>query len=213
MKTSNYKIPYNLQTFAENPNDESKETLNNNLMDKPKDDPKTTPKETPDDGIDVQKMMTDYAKLKRAFDKTSSELADVKKSLREKMSEQEIASAEKAEQDAKREEEFEFYKRKDKIHEAEKAYLKHGYTPDEAERIAVAETDGDFDAKMQIMSEVEERKKKELEAEFIKNLPDINAGSGNGIITKEQFDQMDVIERSKLRKDDPDTYNRLLGIK
>ena len=209
MKTS--KLPYNLQMFAEDePKEDVKDTPKEDIKDEPKDVSKGKSKET-DDGIDLQKMMNDYAKLKRAFDKTSSELAETKKSLKEKMSEQEIASAEKAEQEAKREEEFEYYKRKDKIHETEKAYLKLGYTADEAERIAEAEADGDFDAKTKIMAEVDERKKKELEAEFIKNRPDISAGSGGGQITKEKFDQMDLIEKSRLRKDDPDTYNRLSG--
>lgn len=208
MKT---KLPYNLQTFADGePAPDVTETKpdGNEVKPSPAPDVKETKE---DDTPNVQELMNELAKTKRAFDKASSELASAKKELREKMTEKEKADAEKAEAEAKRAEEFEYYKRKDKIHETEKAYLKLGYTADEAERIAEAEADGDFEAKTKIMAEVDERKKKELEAEFIKNRPDVNAGNGGGAVTKEQFDQMSMIERSALRKDDPDTYNRMLG--
>lgn len=206
-------FPYNLQTFADGESQDGETAEETRLDDKSNDGAKSEPSGTPEPEVSTQELLTRIAKLERAKDKANSEAAEWKKKFRATQSEQEKADAEKAEEQAKRDEEFEFYKRKDKIHETEKAYLKLGYTPDEAERIAIAEADNDFDAKTKIMAEVDERKKKELEAEFIKNRPDINAGSGGKVLTKEQFDGMDIIERSKLRKDDPETYNRMLGIK
>lgn len=222
MTTENTKLDYNLQLFAdgEGTGDASDtkadaKAESNEPQDKGDKSPKGKEKDESkgSSDIDIQKMMTDYAKLKRAFDKTSSELADTKKALKERLTEQEIASQEKAEAEAKREEEFEYYKRKDKIHETEKAYLKLGYTADEAERIAVAEADNDFETRSQIMGEVMARQKKEMEAEFIANRPEINAGSGSDVLTKEKFDHMDMVERTKLRRNDPETYEKFIGRK
>lgn len=211
MKTT--LLPYNLQKFASGETEDGTEATETGLNDKPKEVVEDKHNDSAEPEISTQELLTRIAKLERAKDKANSEAAEWKKKFRATQSEQEKADAEKAEEQAKREEEFEFYKRKDKIHETEKAYLKLGYTADEAERIAIAEADNDFDAKTKIMAEVDERKKKELEAEFIKTRPDINAGSGGDVITKEKFDQMDLIERSRLRKDDPETYQRMLGIK
>ena len=222
MTTKDTMLDYNLQLFADGdgssegtPTEDNKPT-NDDKKPQDKGDKSSKGKEKDDsknNDVDVQQMMTDYAKLKRAFDKTSSELAETKKALKERLTEQEIASQEKAEAEAKREEEFEYYKRKDKIHETEKAYLKLGYTADEAERIATAEADGDFDAKTKIMAEVDARKAKELEAKFIAERPEINAGTGSDVLTKEKFDHMDMVERTKLRRNDPETYEKFIGRK
>lgn len=214
-------IPYNLQLFAEDnptPDDVSKND-NTDVMDKSsdKDDKSSKGKEKDgnkdDNAPDIQQMMTDYAKLKRAFDKTSSELAETKKALKERMTEQEIASKEKAEAEAEREEHYKTIERENKIYKIKTTYLGLGYTTDEAQRIAEAEADNDFDEKTRIMSEVEARKKKEMEAEFLANRPEINAGSGSDVLTKEKFDQMDMVEKTALRRSDPETYEKMMGRK
>lgn len=219
MKTE--QIPYNLQMFAEdNPEnkgedkpdvkDAQKDKDDNSSKDKDKDGGKGKDK---DNTPDIQQMMNDYAKLKRAFDKTSSELAETKKALKEKMTEQEIASQEKAEAEAEKEEHYKQIERENKIYKIKATYLGLGYTSDEAQRIAEAEADNDFEEKTKIMSEVEARKKKEMEAEFLANRPDINTGSGSDVLTKEKFDQMTMIEKSALRRSDPDTYEKMIGRK
>lgn len=219
MKTE--QIPYNLQMFAEDDPD-NKDKDNPNIQDNPKDKDDNSSKDKDKDGSkvkdkdntpDIQQMMNDYAKLKRAFDKTSSELAETKKALKEKMTEQEIASQEKAEAEAEKEEHYKQIERENKIYKIKATYLGLGYTSDEAQRIAEAEADNDFEEKTKIMSEVEARKKKEMEAEFLANRPDINTGSGSDVLTKEKFDQMTMIEKSALRRSDPDTYEKMIGRK
>lgn len=219
MKTK--QIPYNLQMFAED-NPENKDKDNPDIQDNPKDKDDNSSKDKDKDGSkgkdkdntpDIQQMMNDYAKLKRAFDKTSSELAETKKALKEKMTEQEIASQEKAEAEAEKEEHYKQIERENKIYKIKATYLGLGYTSDEAQRIAEAEADNDFEEKTKIMSEVEARKKKEMEAEFLANRPDINTGSGSDVLTKEKFDQMSMIEKSALRRSDPDTYEKMIGRK
>ena len=222
MKTSQ-TIPYNLQLFAEDNDpkteDAPKDVDKPDVKDKSSDKDDKSSKGKEKDGNkdentpDIQQMMTDYAKLKRAFDKTSSELAETKKALKERMTEQEIASKEKAEAEAEREEHYKTIERENRIYKIKSTYLGLGYTPDEAQRIAEAEADNDFDEKTRIMSEVESRKKKEMEAEFLANRPEINAGSGRDVLTKEKFDQMDMVEKTKLRRDDPETYEKFIGRK
>ncbi|MCP6003230.1 hypothetical protein NL386_37360, partial [Klebsiella pneumoniae] len=65
---------------------------------------KKEPEKTPE--VDVQELMTQLAKLKRANDKLSSESAEWKKKYQATLSEQEKASEEKAEREAEREEQY-----------------------------------------------------------------------------------------------------------
>lgn len=161
----------------------------------------------------VQELMTEIAKLKRQADKNASEAAEFKKKYRESLSEVEKASMEKAEKEAAREEEFNQLRRENSINRLEKQYMQLGFTPDEAARMAIAETDNDQDAKIKIMSEVDGRKKKQYEAEFLASRPDVNVGGSTGnTVTKEQFDNMGPVELTKLKRENPAEYNRLIAM-
>lgn len=176
---------------------------------------KTEPKPEQDKGKEpsVQELMDELAKVKRQADRNASEAAEFKRKYRESLSEVEKASMEKAEKEAEREEQFQTLLRENTINKIEKSYLAMGWTADEATRMATAETDGDIDAKIKIMAEVDARKKKDYEAEFIKSRPDVNVGGGSGkSYTKEQFDNMGVVERTKLKRENPAEYKRLVAL-
>lgn len=161
----------------------------------------------------IQDLMNEMAKLKRQYDKASSEAAEFKKKYRESLSESEKASMEKAEKEAAREEEFNKLVRENTINRLEKQYMQLGFTPDEAARMAVAETDNDQELKIKIMSEVDGRKKKEYEAEFLATRPNVNVGGGTGVtVTKEQFDAMNPVELTKLKRENPAEYDRLMAM-
>lgn len=139
--------------------------------------PKTEPKkeevpETPS----VQELMNEIAKLKRAVDKSSSEAADYKKKWKETLSQTEVATMEKAEEEARRDEQLKALMRENQINKLEKTYLGLNYTADEASRMAIAEADNDFDAKQKIMAEVDARKQKELEAQWLASRPSPSMG-------------------------------------
>ena len=193
----NTKIPMNIQFFAE-PEDTGKE--------QPTGEPEDTGKEPT-----VQELMVELAKLKKAQERAASEAAEYKKKYNAKLSEKERVDAEKAEREAEREEQFQQLLRENKINKLEKYYLGElKYTPDEASQMAIAEVDDDFDAKLKIQLAVDKRKKKEYEAEFIKSRPQMNAGTGDGkIVTLEQFTKMGATERVKLKRSDPEGYERL----
>ena len=161
----------------------------------------------------MQDIMNEMAKLKRMYDKASSEAAEFKKKYRESLSEAEKASMEKAEKEAAREEEFNKLVRENNINRLEKQYLKLGYTADEAERMAIAEADNDQELKIKIMSEVDGRKQKEFEEKFYASRPNVNVGGGTGVsISKEQFDAMDPVELTKLKRENPAEYDRLMAM-
>ena len=193
--------------MEENKNTETQEQEVVNTEPEQKEEVKTETKAEPS----VQELMTEIAKLKRQADKASSEAAEFKKRYRESLSEVEKASMEKAEKEAAREEEFNQLKRENAINRLEKQYRQLGYTEDEAARMAVAETDGDQETKIKIMSEVDGRKKKQYEAEFFASRPDVNVGGGaSNTVTKEQFEAMGPVELTKLKRENPAEYDRLM---
>lgn len=180
---------------------------------KPKAKQKETEKETEQKEPTVQELMVELAKERRLREKANSEAAGYKKQLSARMSEEELINAEKAEREAERDEQFQQLMRENKINKVEKSYLALGYTADEAAKMAVAEVDEDFDAKLKIQLAVQKRQKKEYEAEFIKSRPQLNAGAGDKQLTKEQFDNMGLAEKSKLFRENEAEYNRLNSMK
>lgn len=178
--------------------------------------PETKATETKDQKVaepNVQELMNELAKSKREKDKACSEAAEFKRKYKEMLSESEKASMEKAEKEAAREEEFNRLVRENNINRLEKQYMKLGYTPDEAERMAVAETDNDQELKIKIMAEVDGRRQKEFEAKFYASRPNVNVGGGTGVsISKEQFDAMNPVELTKLKRENPAEYDRLMAM-
>lgn len=176
---------------------------------------KTEPKkpETKNEEVNVQDLMLEVAKLKRQVDKASSEAADWKKKYKASLDETEKASMEKAEAEALKDEELNQLRRENTMNKIEKSYLAMGWTADEASRMATAEVDGDFDNKAKIMAEVDARKKKDFESEFLASRPDVNIGAGNGqTYTKEQFDKMSPVERTTLKRENEAEYRRLMAL-
>lgn len=178
--------------------------------------PETKATETKDQKVaepNVQELMNELAKSKREKDKACSEAAEFKRKYKEMLSESEKASMEKAEREAAREEEFNKLVRENNINRLEKQYMKLGYTPDEAERMAVAETDNDQELKIKIMAEVDGRRQKEFEEKFYASRPNVNVGGGTGVsISKEQFDAMNPVELTKLKRENPAEYDRLMAM-
>lgn len=161
----------------------------------------------------VQELLVELAKERRLREKANSEAAGYKKQLNAKMSEKERIDAEKAEREAEREEQIQQLMRENKINKFEKSYLALGYTSEEASDMAIAEVDEDFDRKLKIQLAVQKRQKKEYEAEFIKSRPQLQAGIGDKQITKEQFNAMGLVEKSKLFRENEAEYKRLQNLK
>lgn len=148
---------------------------------------KDTVQEDSNNEPDKQELLNEIARLKRKADKDSADAAEWKRKYRETLSEKEVLDQDKAEKEARREEEYQTLLRENRINKLEKTYLGLAFTADEASRMAIAEVDDDFEMKAKIMSEVDARKKKEYEIEFLKSRPPVNAGSGANSLSKEEI--------------------------
>ena len=159
----------------------------------------------------VQELMKEVAKLKKTSDKNASEAADWKKKYRETLSAQEQVSEEKAEAEAAKEERFNQLLRENQISKYVRQYMKQGYTEELAQKAAEAMYDGDTDALFKAQSEATNAIITAKQNEWLKSRPDVNAGTGAQVITKEQFEAMNMMQRTELRRKSPEVYERLVG--
>lgn len=161
----------------------------------------------------LQSALVEIARLKRQVDKSSSEAAEFKKKYRESLSETEKASQEKAEAEAKKQEEFESMKKALRINELTENFMDLGYSKEMAKKAATAQAENDTSALLEIQKQFQEKQKRDWETEFLKNRPEIASGTGNAqTISKEDFDKMSLMEKTKLKRENPDEYNRLIAL-
>ena len=126
----------------------------------------------------LQQLMTDYVKLKKAFDATASEAADYKRKYKATLDEKQVASMEKAEAEAKRDAELAEYKRRDMIHELTEQFMDLGYSKESAKKAAVARADGDKTTEFNIQKAENARMIADREAEWLKSRPQVQQSSG-----------------------------------
>lgn len=162
----------------------------------------------------AQELMVEIAKLKRQVDKNASEAKEWKDKYRSTQSEKEVLDAEKAEAQAQRDAEFEQMKKTIQIHDLTENFMDLGYSKSLARKAAEAQVDGDTKALLDIQKQFNEQQKKDWEKEFIQSRPDINIGGGSSekAYTKEDFDNMSLIERTKLKRENEAEYNRLIAL-
>lgn len=148
---------------------------------------------------------------KDVFDKTASELAQTKKDLKARMTEEEIAKAEHEAELNKYKEQAMALQREKNISENKAKFLSLGYDDNLASETAEALENGDFATVFKNQQTVIENVKKIAKGEAMASTP-APAGKttdGNKTVTKEQFDKMGYAERVKLFDSNPDLYNEL----
>jgi len=124
----------------------------------------------------LQQLMVENAKIKRAMDKAASEAADYKKKYNATLSEQERASQEKAEEQARRDERLAELERENSIHRYTESYLDLGYDKETAVKAATAQVDGDVDTLFTLQKKVIDEKVLAKEQELIKDIPRAKTG-------------------------------------
>lgn len=127
----------------------------------------------------IQELMVQLAKMKRSFDKASSEAAEYKRKYNATLSEKEQADLEKAEREAEKEEKFNQLLRENNINKLEKNFVLLGYNEEQANKAATAQYDGNTDELFKIQSEVQQALVKQKEAEWLKKRPLVNSGGAN----------------------------------
>lgn len=148
---------------------------------------------------------------KDIFDKTASELAQTKKDLKARMSEEEIRQKE-AEAELNKYKEQALTLQKEKNIAANKAqFIAAGYDEALATESAEALEKGDFATVFKNQTTVIENVKKIAKGEAAANMPTPagKADEGAKTVTKEQFDKMSVAEMTALYQNNPELYEKL----
>ena len=145
----------------------------------------------------LQSLMVENAKLKRAFDKSASEAADYKKKYNATLSEKEQADMAKAEEQARRDERLAELERENSIHKFTESFLDLGYDKESAIAAATAQVDNDVETLFKLQKKVLDEKVVAKEQELIKSMPRAKTGVYSSM-TKEQI--MAITDREERRK-------------
>lgn len=154
----------------------------------------------------LAKMQVEYAKLKKAFDKTASETAAYKKQLREKMSEEERLATERAEQEQARENRIKELERENSLNKLSKQFLSIGYNEEMAEKSAIAQLDGDMDTILAVQNDFLAMKEADMKAKLLGGISAPGTNNANTKVTKEQFNKMGYSEMLKFKNENPELF-------
>lgn len=154
-------------------------------------------------------LLAENKRMKKAFDKASSEAADYKKQLMATKSDAEKLSIEKAERDAALKEELEMLRRESKVNKYAKSFMACGYTEEMATKAAEAQYSGDTDELFRIQKLHTDNMAKQIRADIMKSMPAPATGNDDEVhLTQEQFDKMSYLELKDLYEKHPEIYKR-----
>lgn len=148
---------------------------------------------------------------KDVFDKTASELAQTKKDLKARMSDEEKAKAENEALLKQYKEQAESLQREKNIADNKAKFISLGYDDALATETAEALEKNDFATVFKNQQTVIENVKKIAKGEAMASTtpPAGKATDGNKTVTKAQFDEMTYAEKAKLYDENIDLYNEL----
>ena len=154
-------------------------------------------------------LLAENKRMKKAFDKASSEAADYKKQLMATKSDAEKLSIEKAERDAALKEELEMLRRESKVNKYAKSFMACGYTEEMATKAAEAQYSGDTDELFRIQKLHTDNMAKQIRADIMMSMPAPATGNDDEVhLTQEQFDKMSYLELKDLYEKHPEIYKR-----
>lgn len=142
---------------------------------------------------------------KDTFDKTASELAEARKQLKAKMTEEEKKEAERATKDAEIMQELEALRKDKAISDTKSRYLALGYDEVLAKETAEAFANGETDKVFANHKRFIESREKAIKADLMKNTPQPPVGGADGTpMTKEKFLTMSTEEQLKYKQENAD---------
>ena len=143
---------------------------------------------------------------KATFDKTASELAAVKKQLREKQTDEEAKAAQEAADRAALIERAEKAENALAVSNYVAAYVAMGYDEKLAKSTAEAMVKGDTDIVLKNQKLHLENREKALKAELLKQTPPPAAGGPETAMKKEEFAKLSLPEKQKFAIENPEIY-------
>lgn len=148
---------------------------------------------------------------KSIFDKTASDLAAAKKSLKEKMTEEEAKATKDAEERAELMARLEQLENEKAVNGYVNSYLALGYDEKTAKSSAEAIVKGDMATVFANQKNHIESREKALRSELLKETPAPAAGGATDTMTLEKLQKMSVQERYDFSVKNPEEYKNLYG--
>lgn len=155
---------------------------------------------------------TEIERLKAAVSKSNSEAAELKKQLRTKLTEDEVAKLKDAEDREKLQNDYNALLTKVTISENKAKLLAIGYDDKLADETAEAMVNGELEKVFTNQKKHMENLEKKIRADVLKETPKpAPGGAGGKGITQEQFDAMGYTERLKVFNEQPELYDEFTG--
>lgn len=143
---------------------------------------------------------------KSVFDKTASDLAAAKKSLKEKMTEDEAKAAKDAEEREALIARVQELEHKELVSNYTTSFLALGYDEKSAKATAEAMAKGDMDTVFANQKTHNENREKTLRAEWLKETPPPAGGGADKGMKKEEFSKLSLDEKQKFATENPEVY-------
>ena len=148
---------------------------------------------------------------KDVFDKTASELAGVKKQLKDKMTDDEAAKQKEQEEREELQSKYDKLLRESEISKHKAKLLGLGYDEKLAKSTAEALHKGDMATVFKNQASFNTTREKAMKAELLKNTPVPPAGNGEKAPSKEEFQKLSLAEKVKFAAEKPEIYKEFYG--
>lgn len=148
---------------------------------------------------------------KELLDKATSDAANWKKQLRERMSEEEAAKAKAAEDMATVMAELETLRADKAVSEFTTQFMGIGYDEALAKNTAMALQKGDMSVLFKNHAKFVAEREKALKAELLKGTPTPPAGNGDVKKSKDDFKTMTLLEKQNFARENPEQYKEFFG--
>ena len=148
---------------------------------------------------------------KAVFDKKASEVAELNKQLKSKMTQEEQAAAKQAEAMAAMQAELESLRADKTISEYTAQFLSLGYDEKLAKSTAEALHKGDMAVVFKNQAAFVAEREKSMKADLLKSTPVPPAGNGEKAPSKEEFQKMSLLEKAAFASEHPELYKEFYG--
>lgn len=148
---------------------------------------------------------------KDLFDKTSSELAEKKKLLKDKMTEDEQKAQREQEERDELQSKYDKLLRESEIGKHKTKLITLGYEEALADETAIAMVDGDMDKVFTNQKKHLDSVEKRVRADALKNTPKPTPDGDSKTMTLEKFRKMSSTERAAFYEEHPEEYKELYG--
>lgn len=156
-------------------------------------------------------LKAENKRLKAATDKATADASNWKKKYTATQTDAERLSMEKAEEEAKKQQELEDLRKYKAVTEAAGRYRGLGYSDELARSAAEAQFAGDFEELNRIQQSYQDELKKQIKAEMMKSMPVPSTGNDDSVqMTKEQFKALSYREQVEFKQKHPTAYEKLV---